>query len=96
MYYKIDNESLSNQRETCNKVGSGFTLGTPEKVQQRCFWCSQWEPQPRHIICPSNIGTLDIKRLCNKAEWKKEKEIFVFFFQILQIFIIKSAYISKS
>ena len=35
MYYKIDNESLSNQRETCNKVGSGFTLRTPEKGQQR-------------------------------------------------------------
>ena len=26
----------------------------------------------------------------------EKKEIFVFFFQILQIFIIKSAYISKS
>ena len=47
-----------------------------------------------HIICPSNFGTLDIERLWNKAEWKK-KEIFVFFYQILQIFIIKYAYISK-
>ena len=63
MYYKIDNESLSCQRGTCNKAGSGFTLRTQEKRQQRCFYCSQWEPQPRHIICPSNIGTSDIKRL---------------------------------
>ena len=36
-YYKIDNESLSSQHGTCNKVGSGFTLRTPEKRQQRCF-----------------------------------------------------------
>ena len=28
-YYKIDNESLSRQHGTCNKVGSGFTLRTP-------------------------------------------------------------------
>ena len=37
IYYKIDNESLSSQRGTCNKVGSGFEIRTPEKLQQRCF-----------------------------------------------------------
>ena len=33
--------------------------------------------------------------MCNKAKWQK-KEIFVLFFQILQILVIKSTYISKS
>ena len=37
IYYKIDNESPSSQCGVCDKVGSGFTLGTPEKCQQRCF-----------------------------------------------------------
>ena len=59
-------------------VGSGITLRTPEKRQQRCFQCFQWEPQPRHIICLPKIGTLDIKCLCNKADWKKRKICFLF------------------
>ena len=37
VYYKIDNESLSSQHGTSNKVGSGSTLRTPGKRLQRCF-----------------------------------------------------------
>ena len=37
IYYKIDNESPSSQCGVCDKVGSGFTLGTPENVSNVVF-----------------------------------------------------------
>ena len=47
----------------------------------------------RYIICLTNIGTLDINRLCNKAERKKN---ICFLFSNFTHFYIYSAYISKS
>ena len=86
---------MSSQRETCNKIGSGFTLGAPEKRQQRCFQCSQWEPQTAAHNLSVQLWQLRHNTFAQKRQMEKEKYLFSFF-QFYKFFMIKSAYISKS
>ena len=86
---------MSSQRETCNKIGSGFTLGAPEKRQQRCFQCSQWEPQTAAHNLSIQLWQLRHNTFAQKRQMEKEKYLFSFF-QFYKFFMIKSAYISKS
>ena len=86
---------MSSQRETRNKVGSGLTLEAPEKRQQRCFQCSQWEPQTAAHNLSVQQWQLRHNTFVQKRQMEKDKYL-LSFFQFYKFFMITSAYISKS